>query len=120
MGGKFQDPIEHDESCPCEDSDFEWSVSLSSVVPSPLINIESSMISDYNFVRHDNACIPVGPEPIEAGVCSNPEQTYMGSSGYRLIPGNTCDRARGLQKDEKIAKKCSQGACLFGFLITRR
>lgn len=78
------------------------------------------MISDYNFVRHDNACIPVGPEPIEAGVCSNPEQTYMGSSGYRLIPGNTCDRARGLQKDEKIAKKCSQGACLFGFLITRR
>ncbi|KZP04862.1 Oligoxyloglucan reducing end-specific cellobiohydrolase [Athelia psychrophila] len=96
VGGKFQDPIEHDESCPCEDSDFEC---------------------DYNFVRHDNACIPVGPEPIEAGVCSNPEQTYMGSSGYRLIPGNTCDRARGLQKDEKIAKKCSQAEPAEGDVI---
>lgn len=81
----------------------------------------NSMISDYNFVRHGNECIPVGPEPIEAGVCSNPEHTYMGSSGYRLIPGNTCDRTRGSQKDEKVSKKCSQGACLMAwFVLTRR
>lgn len=66
--------------------------------------------SDYNFVRNGDQCVPVGPEPIEAGVCTgNPDQTYMGSSGYRLIPGNTCNKASGVEKDKKVAKKCSQG-----------
>jgi hypothetical protein len=34
---------------------------------------------------------------------------YMGSSGYRMIPGNTCDRDKGVKKDKPIEKKCSQG-----------
>jgi hypothetical protein len=34
---------------------------------------------------------------------------YMGSSGYRLIPGNTCDRKKGVKKDKPVEKKCSQG-----------
>ena len=33
----------------------------------------------------------------------------MGSSGFRLIPGNTCDKSRGKVKDEKVEKDCSQG-----------
>jgi hypothetical protein len=66
-------------------------------------------ISDYNFVRHGDECIPVGPEPIEAGVCKSgrPDETYKGSSGFRKIPGNTC--TGGVKKDEKVDKKCSQG-----------
>jgi|SRR5712671_2930852 len=65
--------------------------------------------SDYNYVRHNDQCVPVGPEPIPAGVCRNPDQMYEGSSGYRLIPGNTCDRSKGTKKDEPVKKKCSQG-----------
>ena len=52
--------------------------------------------------------MPVGPEPIPAGVCSDPSGHYMGSSGFRLIPGNTCKG--GKKKDEKTQKSCAQGA----------
>lgn len=65
--------------------------------------------SDYNYVRQGDACVPAGPEPIPVGVCEDPSQTYMGSSGWRRIPGNTCDRDRGLKKDDQIRKECSQG-----------
>ncbi|KAI0057638.1 Oligoxyloglucan reducing end-specific cellobiohydrolase [Artomyces pyxidatus] len=97
VGDKFQDPVEHEESCPCEDEDFEC---------------------DYNFVRHGDSCVPVGPEPIPAGVCTgDPNQMYQGSSGYRIIPGNTCNRDRGLKKDEPVAKKCSQAKPAEGDVI---
>ncbi|KAF8264511.1 Oligoxyloglucan reducing end-specific cellobiohydrolase [Lactarius quietus] len=87
VGEKFSDPVEHEENCPCQDDDFEC---------------------DYNYVRHEGTCVPVGPEPIPAGVCKTQDQTYLGSSGYRIIPGNTCDRNSGVKKDEKIQKQCSQ------------
>ncbi|KAF8489994.1 Oligoxyloglucan reducing end-specific cellobiohydrolase [Russula emetica] len=87
VGDKFTDPVEHEESCPCQDEDYEC---------------------DYNYVRHNDQCEPVGPEPIPAGVCKDRDQTYRGSSGYRIIPGNTCDRNRGVKKDELVQKKCSQ------------
>jgi hypothetical protein len=63
--------------------------------------------SDYNFVRNGAQCDPVGPEPIPAGVCNSPDQMYKGSSGWRKIPGNTCQG--GLSRDDKIDKKCSEG-----------
>lgn len=28
VGNKFEDPIEHEENCPCEDDDYEWYVAL--------------------------------------------------------------------------------------------
>lgn len=65
--------------------------------------------SDYNFVQHNDECIPVGPEPIPAGVCVEPTDTYQGSSGFRKIPGNTCDRDRGLKLDDRVTKSCSNG-----------
>ena len=40
-----------------------------------------AIISDYNFVWNGNNCVPVGPEPIEAGVCADPDQTYPRRSG---------------------------------------
>ena len=52
-------------------------------------------------------CVPVGPEPIPAGVCKTQDQTYQGSSGYR-----TCNRDSRVKKDDPIEKKCSQGGCL--------
>jgi len=74
---------------------------------SPFVDVIAD--SDYNYVRHNDQCVPVGPEPIPAGVCRDPDQTYKGSSGYRIIPGNTCDREKGVKKDDRVEKKCSQG-----------
>jgi hypothetical protein len=67
--------------------------------------------SDYNFIRNGDQCVAAGPEPVPPNVCagSDPDETYYGSSGYRLIPGNTCDKERGLKKDEPIKKPCSNG-----------
>ena len=49
----------------------------------------------------------LGPEPIEAGVCTDPDQTYKGPSRFRKISGSMCQG--GVRKGEKI-DKCSQGA----------
>ncbi|KAG6867942.1 vacuolar protein sorting/targeting protein PEP1 [Termitomyces sp. T159_Od127] len=95
VGEKFQDPVEHEEDCECKDEDYEC---------------------DYNFVRSGDECVPVGPEPIPAGVCDgDSDKTYLGSSGYRKIPGNTC--RDGIKKDEKIEKPCSQAAPKDGDII---
>ena len=62
-------------------------------------------------MRVGGKCEPAGLEPIPAGVCTgSPDRMYKGSSGYRKIPGNTC--SGGVQKDEKVDKKCSQGAVM--------
>ncbi|KZV63315.1 Oligoxyloglucan reducing end-specific cellobiohydrolase [Peniophora sp. CONT] len=93
---KFEDLVKHGDNCPCVDSDFEC---------------------DYNFVRDNDQCVLVGPEPIPAGVCPDKNGKYMGSSGYRLIPGNTCDRNRGKKKDEKKEKSCSQATPETGSVV---
>ena len=86
MGKKFEEPTDHQEKCDCTDDDYEC---------------------DYNYVRNEDKCEPMGPEPIPAGVCSSDRQhTYMGSSGWRLIPGNTC-KAGSTRKDAKVEKQCS-------------
>ena len=85
VGNKYQDPVGHEESCPCEDHDFEC---------------------DFNYVRQGGECIPVGPEPVPQGTCQKQNDKYMGSSGYRRIPGNTC--AGGIKKDAPVEKDCSK------------
>jgi hypothetical protein len=99
----------HEENCPCQDDDYEWYVA-SRLLLTTLLTIRRCIAdSDYNYVNHNGQCVPVGPEPIPAGVCKDPDQVYKGSSGYRLIPGNTCDRKKGVKKDKPVEKKCSQG-----------
>ncbi|KAJ7281966.1 vacuolar protein sorting/targeting protein 10 [Mycena rebaudengoi] len=93
VGEKFTDPVEHEDPCPCTNEDYEC---------------------DYNYVRDGDECVPVGPEPIPAGVCKTPDQKYMGSSGYRKIPGNTCI---GGTKDEEKEKPCSQAQPAEGAVI---
>jgi hypothetical protein len=43
---------------------------------------------------------------VPAGTCNKADDKYLGSSGYRLIPGNTCDQSSGVKKDEKVYKEC--------------
>lgn len=82
---KFKDPVGKEEDCPCTDEDYEC---------------------DYNFAPEGDQCVPVGPEPIPAGACRNEKDKFKGSSGYRLIPGNTCDQAKGIKKDALVEKTC--------------
>lgn len=74
--------------CACTDADFEC---------------------DYNFRRENGECVAAGPVIAPEGACVNaqPDDTFMGSSGWRLIPGNTCKRTDGKQKDDPIQRKCA-------------
>ena len=86
VGDKFTDPVGHEENCPCADEDYEC---------------------DFNYVKQDGECVPVGPEPVPAGTCQKADDSYIGSSGYRKIPGNSCDDSKGIAKDLKVSKPCS-------------
>lgn len=84
----FEDPVPKMEDCECTDADFEC---------------------DYNFQRDNDKCVQAGPIPSSEEECKkNPEGTFKGSSGWRLIPGNTCKRKSGKQKDDKVERKCSE------------
>ncbi|KAI1770918.1 Oligoxyloglucan reducing end-specific cellobiohydrolase [Hypoxylon cercidicola] len=85
---EFNDPIPEFTPCPCTNADFEC---------------------DFNFVRDGDECTPAGPIVAPEGACKadNPEETFMGSSGWRLIPGNECERTGGDQKDKQKEWKCS-------------
>lgn len=76
-------------NCDCTDADFEC---------------------DYNFRREDGECVRAGAIQTPEGACKNPgsDDTFMGSSGWRLIPGNTCKRKGGKQKDDPVERKCSE------------
>ncbi|KAI7818042.1 hypothetical protein BC939DRAFT_464145 [Gamsiella multidivaricata] len=82
----FKDPHKTDEICPCTDEDFEC---------------------DYNFVLKDGQCVQEGKEAMPDGSCKKEGDTYLGSSGYRKIPGNNCDSEKGMKKDEPVTKKCT-------------
>ena len=64
---------------------------------------------DFNFVRDGDECKLAGGvlAPEDACQSGNPDETFMGSSGWRLIPGNQCKRTEGAQKDDKKEWKCS-------------
>ncbi|KAF9114475.1 vacuolar protein sorting/targeting protein PEP1 [Mortierella sp. AM989] len=82
----FTDPRKTDEICPCTDEDFEC---------------------DYNYVLKDGQCVQNGKEAMPEGTCKKDGDTYLGSSGYRKIPGNSCDSEKGIKKDEPKTKTCT-------------
>ncbi|GAA5949701.1 hypothetical protein JCM10213_001361 [Rhodosporidiobolus nylandii] len=99
VADEFNDPVGREEDCPCADEDYEC---------------------DYNFAPDGfGGCAAVGPEDIPAGQCRKDGDKFLGSSGYRLIPGNTCDVKRGIKKDEKKMKPCHAGQATPG-LVTHQ
>ena len=89
VGREFQDPVVTLKDCPCTRADYEC---------------------DYNFLRHPNGdCSRIGPDLIHGDVCRNKNDYYPGSSGYRLIPGNTCI-ASSKPLDEPVERKCADNA----------
>lgn len=85
---EFKDPVPEFTPCECTDADFEC---------------------DFNFVRDGDECKPAGPVVVPEGACKadGSDETFMGSSGWRLIPGNECKRSGGDQKDKQKEWKCS-------------
>ncbi|KAJ9094955.1 hypothetical protein QFC21_005747 [Naganishia friedmannii] len=84
VGNKFNEEVGHEEDCICRDEDFEC---------------------DFNHVMQDGDCVMRGLEAVPVGQCTREGQKFMGSSGYRKIPGDTC--IDGLKKDEPVEKDCS-------------
>ena len=85
---KFNEALPKAEDCPCTDEDFEC---------------------DYeNGFTHkkDGKCELTGVMKPPEGVCQGDDEKFMGSSGYRLIPGNTCDKKKGKAKDEPAEQPC--------------
>ncbi|GAA5814583.1 hypothetical protein MFLAVUS_008082 [Mucor flavus] len=86
VGLDYQDPVVELRNCPCTRSDYEC---------------------DYNFVRNEKGdCTRIGPDLISEDVCKSKDDIYPGSSGYRLIPGNTCELGSGKSIDEPVDRKC--------------
>ena len=69
-----------------------------------------NVCSDFNYVpdAEGKECILSGPELIPQGSCQRPGDTYIGSSGYRKVPGNTCI-SKGEAKDAPKRKSCAEG-----------
>jgi Sortilin, neurotensin receptor 3,/Sortilin, neurotensin receptor 3, C-terminal len=85
---EFKDPLPQTETCKCSKQDFEC---------------------DFNYVRSEDGtrCVPAGPMKPPAGDCKNPEDTFTASSGFRLIPGDDCERKGGAELDKEVERPCS-------------
>ncbi|EXJ78203.1 hypothetical protein A1O3_09364 [Capronia epimyces CBS 606.96] len=89
---EFKDPVPEFEPCVCTIADFEC---------------------DYNFVRDPDdrtKCVPAAPLSIPEGECKDIEDTFRGPSGWRLIPGDECNRKGGEELDKEIERPCSDSA----------
>ena len=87
----FKDPEPQFEPCACAKEDFEC---------------------DFNFVPSDKGekCDPAGSLPAPKDQCKDGKDTYKASSGFRLIPGNDCDRkAKGaVELDGEVERSCKE------------
>ncbi|KAI9318385.1 hypothetical protein BX666DRAFT_1927417 [Dichotomocladium elegans] len=88
VGRDFEEPASEMKECPCTEADYEC---------------------DYNFIRGpDGKCERVGPDRLTGDLCSSKDGVYPASSGYRLIPGNTCNAELGKRLDEPVERPCSE------------
>ena len=88
---EFKDPVPQFKDCTCTKEDFEC---------------------DYNFVKDEEnqKCVPAGVMPVPEGQCKEPGDMYTGSSGWRLIPGNNCQRKDGVELDKVVERPCKESA----------
>ena len=87
VNDEFRDPVPVAEDCKCKGEDYEC---------------------DYEngFTTKDGECILTGPMSAPEGTCKEGDKKFKGSSGYRLIPGNTCVKKDGVTKDEPVERDC--------------
>jgi len=86
---EFKDPVPEFEPCVCSIADFEC---------------------DYNFVRDPDdrtKCNPAATIAVPKGECKDGKGTFLGPSGWRLIPGDECTRKGGEELDKEIDRPCT-------------
>ncbi|KAF1809627.1 vacuolar protein sorting/targeting protein 10 [Eremomyces bilateralis CBS 781.70] len=83
---EFKDPLPQNEPCECTDADYEC---------------------DFGFDREGDECKPIQALEPAPGECKNEDDTFTGSSGWRLIPGNDCNQ-KGEGKDKKVERPCKE------------
>ncbi|KAF3481927.1 Vacuolar protein sorting/targeting protein 10 [Arthroderma uncinatum] len=85
---KFKEPLPETEPCKCTEEDFECAP---------------------GFKRGDGyKCeLKLKLTPPE-GKCKNPEDKYMGPSGYRMIPGNDCIKKGGADLEKEVEHVCKE------------
>ncbi|KAE8145790.1 vacuolar protein sorting/targeting protein 10 [Aspergillus avenaceus] len=86
---EFKDPEPIFERCTCTARDFECA---------------------YRYAEDKKGCVHPGPLTPPAGKCDKPEDTFMGPSGWRLIPGNACIREGGENLDKDIEMTCKNAS----------
>lgn len=96
---KFHEPQGKEEPCPCTPADYEC---------------------DIGFVREQGKCIPGRPMDAPPGACAKGEKTFMGSSGYRRIPGNTCEAGQDVALDAPVPRPCSEAKPSLGAVAHAR
>ncbi|KAI8333656.1 hypothetical protein BC941DRAFT_473408 [Chlamydoabsidia padenii] len=86
VGRDFEEPELEMKNCPCTNADYEC---------------------DYNFSRDNNGkCKRDQNDNLTPNQCKSSSDTYEASSGYRLIPGNTCIPGT-TPLDTPVDRKCS-------------
>lgn len=85
---KFHEPQGKEEPCICTQADYEC---------------------DVGFERSKGQCVPSKPIEIPPGACSRGQTTFQGPSGYRRIPGNTCELPRNSNLEAPVQRPCSEG-----------
>jgi len=86
---EFKEAKPQSKPCACTEEDYEC---------------------DFNFIRSEDrkSCEPAGSFRLPHGVCRDDEETYMGPSGFRLVPGDNCIRNEGVELDKDIERSCNQ------------
>ena len=87
VGESYKDPEPIEENCPSEEADYEC---------------------DYDFIRKGKECVLADSSYRPDGACANGATTYRRPSGYKIIPGNTCDVDKGVQKEKEIEVPCTE------------
>ncbi len=86
---EFTDPVPGYEACACAKEDFEC---------------------DFNFIPSDDGekCVPASFLDVPEDQCKDEGDTFRASSGFRLIPGNNCDRAAkgSVELDVDVERSC--------------
>ncbi|KAF3919799.1 Sortilin [Dactylellina cionopaga] len=66
---------------------------------------------EINFYRENgnpgDKCLPKNAKFNDNGKCSKPDDKFIGPSGYRLIPGDNCEKSGGEDLEKETERTCS-------------
>nr|POF26385.1 vacuolar protein sorting/targeting protein 10 [Quercus suber] len=92
---EFRDPVPTTEDCKCVETDFEC-------------DYERGFYRD----EENGGCVPSQAFDVPDNECKSDDDTFMGPSGYRIVPGNTCVQQGGVELDAPKKWKCKDASAV--------